>query len=416
MNGTDESRWTSLWTGGRVYAPADAGGEPGAREDWALGVAGRRLAWVGPRRALPGPPETLAGEVHDLEGRLVTPGLIDCHTHLVFAGERSAEFAARLAGASYREIAAAGGGIRATLAATRNASADELYAVSRPRLENLVANGATTVEIKSGYGLDLETERRMLTVARRLGADLGIEVITTYLGAHTLPPEFDDADRYLDFVCAEALPALAGEGLVDAVDAYCETIAFDRRQTRRVFDAAAALGLPVKLHADQFSDGGGAALAAAAGALSADHLEHTGEAGVAALAEAGVVAVLLPGAYYFLGERRAPPVTELRAAGVPMAVATDLNPGTSPLASLPLAMNLACILFGLGPAEALDGATRHAARALAREPDRGSLEAGRRADFAIWEDTEPAALAYWLGLPRCRRVIAGGKTVWERHF
>jgi imidazolonepropionase len=345
-------------------------------------------------------------------GGWLTPGLIDCHTHLVFAGNRVAEFEQRRNGATYEDIARRGGGILATVAATRAASEEALLAESRPRALSLAREGVTTLEIKSGYGLDLDTERRMLRAARQIGSGNGgkPDVRTTYLGAHALPPEFAGrADAYIDFVCDEVLPTLAREGLVDAVDAYCETIAFDAAQTTRVFHRAAELRLPVKLHADQLSDCGGAALAAQHSALSADHLEYTTAAGVAALAAAGTVAVLLPGAFYTLGEKQLPPVAELRRRRVPIAIATDCNPGTSPSVSLLLMMNMACHLFGLTPEECLAGVTRSAARALGLHHDRGMLTQGMRADMILWDIAQPAELTFWIGGNPVRQVIRNGE-------
>jgi imidazolonepropionase len=372
----------------------------------AVAVRDGRLAFVGPDASLPAG-ATAALEL-DAEGRLLTPGLIDCHTHLVHAGHRAAEFEQRLLGATYEEITAAGGGIRATVAATRAAGAAALLSESRPRLAALLGDGVTTVEVKSGYGLDRDTELRQLAVARRLGELLPVTVRTTFLGAHAVPPEFAGRpDAYLDLVIGEVLPAVAAAGLADAVDAYCELLAFSPPQVERLFAAAARLSLPVKLHAEQLSDQGGAALAARHRALSADHLEHLSAAGVRALAASPTVAVLLPGAFLHLRETRVPPVAALRAAGVSMAVATDCNPGTSPLASLLAAMNLACTLFRLTPSEALAGATRHAARALGL-PDRGMLAVGLRADLALWNADHPAELAARLGpSPLATRFVAG---------
>ncbi|MFN3837747.1 MAG: imidazolonepropionase [Brevundimonas sp.] len=369
----------------------------GAITDAAMAIKDGRIAWVGPRADLP----TVEGaRVENLEGRWITPGLIDCHTHLVFGGDRSAEFEQRLNGATYEQIARAGGGIVSSVAATRAASEDALFASAMRRLDGLKATGVTTVEIKSGYGLDRETELKMLRVARRMGRECGVRVRTTYLGLHAVPPEYrDDRAAYVDLAIDDILPAAHAEGLVDAVDAYCEPIAFSAAEVSRLFDKARSLGLPVKLHADQLSDGGGAALAARYHALSADHIEHATEEGVAAMAAAGVVAVLLPGAYLMLRETQAPPVDLLRRHGVRMAVATDCNPGTSPVASMTAALNLACVQFRLTPQEALAGATREAARALGLLDQIGTLEADKRADLAIWNITRPAELAYWLGKP-----------------
>jgi imidazolonepropionase len=396
---------STLWRNARLATLA--GPDPwGLVDRGVLVVEGERLRWAGREKDL-GPRADVDFE-HDLGGALVTPGLIDAHTHLVYGGHRAAEFEQRLQGASYEEIARAGGGIRSTVAATRAAGADALFAATAARFDALQADGVTTVEIKSGYGLTLEHERRCLQVARRLGRERGAEVRTTCLAAHALPPEFEGrADDYIDAVC-EWLPVLHAEGLVDAVDAFCERIGFSRAQTARVFDQARRLGLPVKLHAEQLSDSGGAALAASYRALSCDHLEHLGADGVAAMAGAGCVAVLLPGAFHFLRETHVPPVDMLRRAGVPMAVATDHNPGTSPLLSLRLAMAMACTLFRLTPEEALLGTTVNAARALGLN-DRGRLAQGLRADFAVWDLEHPVELAYWIGGNPCRRVVCGGR-------
>lgn len=373
-----------------TLAACDPGGAPVLR-DAAVAVEGGVIRWAGPAADAPG------GERVDLGGRLVTPAFIDCHTHIVHGGHRAGEFEMRLQGRSYAEIAAAGGGILSTLTATRAASVESLVAQALPRLDALIAEGVATVEVKSGYGLDLETERRMLQAARRLAMERSVEVVTTFLGAHAVPPEFKGcADVYLDEVCIPALRVLAAEGLVDQVDAFCEGIAFSPAQVARVFDVAKALGLPVKLHAEQLSHQGGTALAAHYGALSADHVEYATEADAEAMAAAGTVAVLLPGAFYTLHETQRPPVAAFRAHGVPMAVSTDCNPGTSPMTSVLLAMNMACTLFGLTPEEALLGVTTHAARALGFS-DRGRVVAGARADLALWDVETPAELAYRIG-------------------
>jgi imidazolonepropionase len=365
---------------------------------------------VGPTSALPDAPQALASECIRVEGGLIAPGLVDCHTHAVFAGNRAGEFEQRLQGASYERIARDGGGIVSTVRATRAAGEDALFEQSLPRARALMADGVTTLEIKSGYGLDFEHERKMLRVARRIGRTLGIEVRTTFLGAHALPPEFAGrADDYIAAVC-EWLPRLHAEGLVDAVDAFCERIGFDLVQTRRVFAAARELGLPVKLHADQLSDGAGAALVAEFGGLSADHVEYTSEAGVRAMAAAGTVAVLLPGAFHTMRETRLPPLSAFSEQGVAMAVASDCNPGTSPLQSLRLAMSLACTHFRLTPEQALRGASVNGARALGLR-DRGRLACGLRADFVHWDVDHPAELAYWLGGTPARAVYAGGRKV-----
>ncbi|MGZ5215075.1 MAG: imidazolonepropionase [Caldimonas sp.] len=394
----------TLWRNARI---ASLAGEAswGWIENGALIVDGETLQWVGAEAELP--KGTAVDEERVLGGALVTPGLVDCHTHLVYGGERAREFELRLEGASYEDIARAGGGIRSTVAATRAASDDALFASTRTRALALMAEGVTTLEIKSGYGLSAAHEARCLRVARRLGRELPLTVRTTCLSAHALPPEFEGrADAYIDAVCAW-LPALRGEGLVDAVDAFCERIAFTPTQTRRVFEAAHALGLPVKLHAEQLSDMGGAALAAEFGALSCDHLEHLGGDGVQAMARAGSVAVLLPGAFYFLREKQLPPIAALRAAGVPIAIATDHNPGSSPTLSPLLMLSMACTLFRLTPEEALRGMTTNAARALGLG-DRGALVAGQRADFAVWNVAHPNELAYWFGHNPCATTVVAG--------
>jgi imidazolonepropionase len=377
----------------------------GELRDGAVRVEGGRIAWAGRRRDA-----TFEGASQvDCGGCWLTPGLVDCHTHIVHAGNRSDEFEARLNGASYEDIARAGGGIMSTVRATRAAGDDELLRQSLPRVASLLAEGVTTIEIKSGYGLELAAEAKMLRVARQIGTRLPVTVTTTFLGAHAVAPEYAGrADDYIAAVCEQMLPQLAAEGLVDAVDAFCERIGFSSAQTERVFEAARRFGLPVKLHAEQLSDQRGAQLAARFGALSADHLEHLSPDGVAAMAAAGTVAVLLPGAYYFLRDTTPPPVAALRAAGVPMAVATDCNPGTSPLTSILLAMNMACTLWRLTPQEALAGCTRHAARALGMQADIGSIEVGKRADFALWDIARPADLAYAMGFNPCRGVVNAG--------
>ena len=363
--------------------------------DGALAATAGRISWVGERRGW----TDKARVEHDARGSWMLPGFVDCHTHLVYAGSRAHEFELRLKGASYEEIARTGGGILSTVRATRAASQDELLALTQRRLRAWLAEGAALVEVKSGYGLDRDTELKMLRSARRLE---GVTVKTTFLGAHALPEEYKGrAEAYIDFVCDEVLPAAAAEKLVDAVDAFCERIAFSRHQTARVFDTAKRLGLPVKLHADQLSDLGGAALAAKHGALSADHLEYTSEPGIEALARSGSVAVLLPGAFYFLRETRLPPISALRHHRVPIALATDHNPGSSPLSSPLLAMNMACTLFHLTPEEALAGFTVHGARALGMQATHGTLEVGKAADFALWEIDSPAELAYAIGANPC---------------
>lgn len=368
----------------------------GMIEQGVLGWRDGCIAHVGSAADFPATALDHATQVIDVDGRLVTPGLIDCHTHLVFAGDRAGEFEMRLNGESYEAIARAGGGILSTVRAVRAASEDELLAQSLPRARALMADGVTSLEIKSGYGLDFDNERKMLRVARQVGTTLGIDLRCTYLGAHALPPEYADRpDGYIDAVCDWMQP-LHEEGLVDAVDAFCDGIGFTPAQTRRVFERARQLGLPVKLHADQLSDLGGAGIVGDFAGLSADHVEYSSEAGVKAMAEAGSVAVLLPGAFHVLRETRLPPLDAFRQHGVPMAVATDCNPGTAPLLSLRQAMQLACTHFRLTPEEALRGATVNAARALGW-PDRGRLAVGQRADLAIWNAMQPAELCYWLG-------------------
>lgn len=379
----------------------------GLVEDAALVVDSENIAWVGPRADLPADLLARCTVQHDAGGALITPGLIDCHTHLVYGGDRAYEFELRLNGVSYEEIARAGGGIASTVKATRAASAQQLQAQSAPRLKQLIAEGVTTLEIKSGYGLALEHERKTLSVARALGQAHAVDIRTTFLGAHAVPAEFAGrTDAYVDAVL-EMLPVLHAEGLVDAVDAFCERIAFSPAQTERVFAAAKALNIPVKLHAEQLSDSGGAKLAARYGALSCDHLEWLSPEGAQAMAAAGTVAVLLPGAFYFLRETRLPPVALLREQRVPMAISTDCNPGSSPCTSLLLMLNMACTLFRLTPEEALAGVTRHAAAALGLH-DRGQLAAGKRADFVLWGVQRPAELSYALGAnPRLQTVFKG---------
>lgn len=378
----------------------------GLIEDAAILIEGSRIAWVGPRSEAPS-----GHEATDCEGRLATPGLIDCHTHLVYGGSRAHEFEQRLTGVSYAEIAKAGGGIASTVRMTRAESEADLAASALRRLDSLLAEGVTTIEVKSGYGLDRDTEIKMLKVARELSQWRPVDVVTTYLGAHALPPEFkENRAGYLDLVCRDVMPAVAKAKLADAVDAFCEGIAFSVEETRGVFETAKSLGLPVKLHAEQLSNLGGSAMAAEFGALSVDHIEYLDRAGVEAIARSGTVAVLLPGAFYYLREKQQPPVAALRQAGVPMAVATDLNPGTSPIHSILTAMNMACVLFGLTPEEALRGVTDNAAKALGLY-DRGLLTPGMRADLALWNTDRPGDLAYPLGFNPLAAVIHHGELV-----
>jgi imidazolonepropionase len=397
---------TVLWHHARLATLVpDAQDGWGLIDDGAILTAGDTIVWVGAYRDRP---ESARDARHvDLGGLLVTPGLIDCHTHLVYGGHRANEAEMRLEGASYEAIARAGGGIRSSVTATRSATDDALLTMASRRAQALMREGVTTLEIKSGYGLSLEAEARSLRVARTIGRTLPVDVRTTFLGAHAVPPEYAGrADDYIAAVC-EWLPVLHREGMVDAVDAFCETIGFTPAQTRRVFDAARALGLPVKLHAEQLSDQRGAVLAAEFDALSCDHLEYLGSDGIAAMQAAGTVAVLLPSAFYMLRETRVPPIAALREAGVPMAVATDHNPGTSPGLSLLLSAHMSCIFFRLTPLEAIRGITQHAAQALGLR-DRGVLAAGLRADFAAFDVAHPNELAYWFGTNPCRRVVAAG--------
>ena len=402
------SRFDKLWYNAHV-ATMIAGGAPyGAIEDGAIATRDGTIAWVGRRAELSDAPERLAERAIDAHGGWITPGLIDPHTHLVFGGDRVADFERRIAGQSYAAAATGGSGIAHTVAMTRAADEQTLYHQAAWRMLTMIEAGATTIEVKSGYGLDVETELRMLRVARRLGEDLGITVRTTYLGAHVVPSEYAGRrDAYLALVCDEMLPRIAREHLADAVDVFCDTIAYTPRETERILEAARAAGLAVKVHADQIADTGAATLAARFGALSADHVEHTSEAGVAAMAQSGTVAVLLPGAYYYLRETTLPPIDALRAHGVPIALATDCNPGTSPVTTLPTVLNMACVLFGLTPEEAVAGVTRNAARALGLD-DRGELRPGARCDLAFWDVTSPAELCYWLGSNRCTGTLVGG--------
>lgn len=402
--------WDRLWIGADL-ATLDGDIGIGHIASGAIAVRDGRIAWIGREEQL-STFEWSAAEEIDARGLWITPGLIDCHTHLVYAGDRSHEFAARQNGATYEEIARRGGGILSTVRATRDATEASLLVQSRQRARALRDEGVTTLEIKSGYGLDLETELKMLRVARQIGIDLDVSVVTTFLGAHTVPPEFAGrADDYVATLCDEMLPEAQRQGLVDGVDAFCERIAFSPAQTRRIFSTARQLGLPLRLHADQLSDLSGAALASEFGALSADHLEHASSESLEKMAAHGVVAGLLPGAYYYLRESKLPPIEQLRRLRIPIAVATDCNPGTSPIASLLLVMNMACVIFGLTTDEALRAVTCNAARGLGLSHDRGCLRAGMRADLAIWRLRHPEQLCSEIGMHRPEAVIVGGKTI-----
>ena len=403
--------WDLLLTNAHIATMQESDVAYGVIENGALGIADGKIAWVGPESELP---SGINCRTLSLRDRWLTPALIDCHTHVIFGGNRAEEFEQRLMGVSYEEIAKAGGGILSTVDATRSASSNDLANSAVVRLNSLAREGVATVEIKSGYGLDAENELKMLRVARSLAGSSGISTSTSFLGAHAVPAEFAGrADQYIEMLCEEALPRAAEEGLVDAVDAYCENIAFSTDQIARLFETAQSLNLPVKLHADQLSDSGGAELAASFLALSADHLEYTSKEGVTALAEAGSVAVLLPGAFLTLAQTQLPPVDLLREEQVPIAVATDCNPGTSPICSLRSAMNLATSLFKLTPEECLAGTTREAARALGLLHDRGTLETGKRADIATWNIGHPRELTYWLGLNELSDLFIGGREIFR---
>lgn len=396
-----------LLTNLRIATMQQNGTPYGMVEHGCIAFSGDTIAWVGQRKSLPLKYKYATEE--DMLGRLATPGLIDCHTHLVYGGDRAKEFEMRLEGASYEEISRAGGGIVSTVSATRDATEDELVATALPRLDHLIAEGVTTVEIKSGYGLSTIDEAKMLRAARQLGKQRTVDVQTTFLGAHALPPEYKDRDDdYIDLVCNNMLPAIAEAGLVDAVDAFCEGIAFSVDQTDKVFAKAKELGLPVKIHSEQLSNLGGTALAASYNAISADHLEYVDQAGIDAMAKAGTVAVLLPGAFYTLRETKLPPLQAIRDTGVPIALATDANPGSSPLTSLLLVLNMACTLFRMTPEESLAGVTRNASKALGLLDKTGTLETDKQADIAIWDVKEPAELSYRIGFnPLYRRIFRG---------
>lgn len=405
-------QWDSLWINVNIAtmdAIADGTDGYGSILKGAIGVKDQRIMWVGKQSDLPKSPHKCAREIHDGQHQWLTPGLIDCHTHLVFGGNRATEFAQGLGGVSYAEISKAGGGIRSTVTATRTATKQQLIDSAQTRLNHLMAEGVTSLEIKSGYGLDTKNEVRMLQVARALEQHNAIGVSTTFLGAHSIPDAYQGRPQdYIDLVCEQMLPEIARLGLADAVDAFCETIAFSPAQTAQVFDQAKAHNLPVKLHADQLSDSGGAKLAADYGALSADHIEYSSEQGIAAMAEAGVTAVLLPGAFYTLRETQQPPLELLRRYKVPIAIATDANPGSSPTTSLLLMVNMACTLFRMLPLESFAGVTINAAKALGLDHDRGSLKAGKRADFALWDIQKMSELGYWLGVNPCTGRVKNG--------
>ena len=407
------NNWDCLWVNARLVTMTTGNGEYGMIDNGAIAVTGDRISWLGPMEDLPADTRLKTPGVIDAKRCCITPGLIDCHTHLVYGGNRAREFELRLKGATYEELQQAGGGILSTVNATRNASEKELLAAAKKRAEALKREGVTTVEIKSGYGLDVGTELKMLRVARLLGDDdPQLDVKTTFLGAHALPPNYASVRAaYVRLVADKMLPQVYRENLADAVDGFCETIAFSPEEIEQVFDRALELGLAVKLHADQLSDLNGAALAARYQALSADHLEYTSEAGVDALARSGTVAVLLPGAFYILKETQKPPVELLRRYQVPIAIATDANPGSSPVLSLLLMLNMACTLFSLTTEEALAGVTRNAAQALGLLEDRGTLETGKRADFVVWDIAHPAELAYMIGGNPCLDIIKNGKVL-----
>lgn len=403
------TEFDAIWINANLATMTDNGEPYGAVLNGVLAIRDGYIVYAGPREHLP-QFDALATPVYDVQGQWILPGLIDCHTHLVYAGSRANEFEMRLNGATYQQIAAAGGGIAATVNATRQASHEELFVLAKNRLNALLQQGVTTVEIKSGYGLDAENERKLLEVADELDQHHPVSICKTFLGAHALPPEYrDNADGYIELVC-QMLPELAARGLVDAVDVFCEGIGFSVAQSRKVFETAKSQGLPVKAHAEQLSNLGGTALVASFDGLSADHIEFLDEAGVAAMAKAGTVAVLLPGAFYFLRETQLPPIGLLRQYQVPMAIATDLNPGTSPFCSLPLMLNMACTLFRLTPEEALLGVTLHAAKALGLN-DRGTLAAGQRADFGCYRIDRPAELCYQFGVNPLQQLVIGGRSV-----
>ena len=403
------TRWDSVWYDARLATMVEGECAFGLLENAAVAITDGRIAWIGSDANIPESAFSACFDKIDCKGQLVTPGLIDCHSHLVYGGNRAKEFEMRLNGAGYEEIARAGGGIVSTVKATREATPEQLYEQALPRLQALIDEGVTTVEIKSGYGLNVDDELKMLRVARRLGAEHPVDVVTSFLGAHALPSEFADReDDYIDLVCEQALPKAVAENLADAVDAFCEGIAFSPQQVARVFDAAKAHDLPIKLHAEQLSDLKGAVMAAERGALSVDHLEYLADEDVPVLAANGTVAVLLPGAFYSLRETKLPPMEALREHHVPIALASDSNPGSSPVGSLVLMLNMACTLFRLTPEEALAGVTRNAARALGLDNEIGTLETGKRAHMVLWQATDPAELSYRIGGNSCERVMYRG--------
>lgn len=405
-------QWDALWLNCSLATLEKSTVPYGLINDGAIATLDGRIAWVGDRADLPGEPAELARQVYTLKNACITPGFIDCHTHLIYAGNRSHEFEMRLQGVSYEEIARKGGGIHSTVSATREATEEELFQQSLKRARALISSGVTTLEIKSGYGLDLETELKMLRVAKRIEKTLGISVFKTFLGAHTVPREYQNcSDDYIHFLCEEMLPRIVEERLADATDVFCETIGFNVSQTERLFQAAKKYNLAIKCHAEQLTDSGGAILAAKYQALSVDHLEFLSETGVRALADAGTVAVLLPGAFYYLREKQTPPIDLLRQYQVPMAIATDCNPGTSPVTSLLLMLNMACTLFRLTPEEALIGVTRHAAAALGLQELVGTLAVGKMADFVVWDIGHPAELSYFVGFDTCLQVVRHGHLV-----
>jgi len=409
-----QASWDTLFVHADIATMAR--GRYNTIKDGAIGVAGGKIQWIGPYGGLRLPSHPIAAEIVDCTGKWILPGFVDCHTHLIWAGSRSDEFEMRLSGASYQDIAEQGGGIAATVAAVRGASEDGLFSIASRRVSHFLRRGTTCVEIKSGYGLDLENELKMLAVAQRLDHSFPLHVFPTFLGAHALPPEYKGrADDYVDLIINTMLPGVKRQGIACAVDVFCESIAFSVNQTKQLFTAATDIGLPVKLHAEQLSDSGGAALAAQFNALSCDHLEHLSLDGAKAMAHAGVTAVLLPGAFYMLKETRKPPVEDLIRLGVPVALATDLNPGTSPVHDMTAVMNMGCVLFGLTCEQALAGATINGAKALGLDKRKGSLETGKDADFVVWDIDAPADLSYQVGITPVNKVVIAGKIAYNSH-